>query len=46
MKNKTIRKRPLEKSETISEENYRLRKQAFELAQKHKDIKVDKYLLK
>lgn len=43
---KKIPKKPIGKSEKITDENYRLRKEALELAQKHKDIKVDKYLLK
>lgn len=46
MKNKTIRKNPLGKSETISEENYRLKKEAREISKTFVHKKPVKYLIK
>ena len=40
------RKRPADKSESIFDEDKRLRKEAIELAKNHKDVKPIKYLLK
>jgi len=46
MQTKTIRNRPLNKSETIWETEARLKKEAIEIAKKFKHIKPAKYLLK
>ncbi len=46
MKNKTIRKKPLEKSETISEEKYRLKHEARHISATFVHTKPVKYLLK
>ena len=40
------KRNPLEKSETIFETEHRLKREAKELAKKHKDQPVTKYLLK
>ena len=40
------KRNPLEKSETIFETEHRLKREAKELAKKHKDKPVTKYLLK
>lgn len=40
------KRNPIEKSETIFETEHRLKREAKELAKKHKDVKPIKYLLK
>lgn len=46
MKNKTIRKNPIGKSETISEENYRLKNEARHISATFVHTKPIKYLVK
>ena len=43
---KTIKKKPIDKLESIWEAEYRLKEEAKELARNHKDVKPIKYLLK
>jgi hypothetical protein len=46
IKTKTIPKRPVDKSETIFEEEYRLRQEAIKLSKTFVHTKPTKYLLK
>lgn len=46
MKTKTIRKKPIGKSETISEENHRLKQEARHISATFVHTKPVKYLLK
>ena len=43
---KPIKKKPIDKLESILESEHRLKEEAKELARNHKDVKPIKYLLK